>query len=114
MDNPNCTILGHPTGRIVGGRQAFDLDLERILGKARQRGSIMELNSQPERLDPDDVLCRAAKQAGVKVAITSDAHYAGSLNLVYYGLNQARRGWLEPADVVNTLGRQELQTIFRR
>lgn len=114
MDNPNCTILGHPTGRIIGGREAHDLDMEAVLDGAKERGVVMELNCQPDRLDLDDVNLRAAQEAGVKVALGSDAHYAANLNLVYFGLNQARRGWLKPGDVLNTRSLQELLPLLRR
>ncbi|MFP4213958.1 MAG: DNA polymerase III, partial [Desulfohalobiaceae bacterium] len=69
---------------------------------------------QPERLDLDDVHLRAAQEAGVKVALGSDAHYADNLNLVYFGLNQAQRGWLEPGDIINTKSLQELLPLLQR
>ncbi|MFW5819596.1 MAG: DNA polymerase/3'-5' exonuclease PolX, partial [Desulfovermiculus sp.] len=74
MENPNCTILGHPSGRLIGSREAYDVDMERVLQGAGERGCILELNSQPDRLDLDDVYCKAAKELGVKIAISSDAH----------------------------------------
>ena len=113
MDNPNCTILGHPTGRLIGARDAYDADMEQILEKARERGCILELNSQPDRLDLDDVYCKAAKEMGVKIAVSSDAHQVGNLGLVRFGIGQARRGWLEPEDVVNTKPLAELKEIFQ-
>ncbi|WP_027370940.1 DNA polymerase/3'-5' exonuclease PolX [Desulfovermiculus halophilus] len=114
MDNPNCTILGHPSGRLIGAREAYALDMERILRGARERGCILELNSQPDRLDLDDISCKAAKELGVKVAISSDAHQIGNLGLVRFGVGQARRGWLEAGDVVNTRSLAELREILQR
>ena len=114
MDNPNCSILGHPSGRLIGSRQAYDVDMERILQGAGERGCILELNSQPDRLDLDDVYCKAAKELGVKVAISSDAHQVGNLGLIRFGVDQARRGWLEAPDVVNTRTLGKLKKYFKR
>jgi len=113
MDNPNCTILGHPSGRLIGSREAYDVDMERVLQGAGERGCTLELNSQPDRLDLDDVYCKAAKELGVKVAISSDAHQIGNLGLIRYGVDQARRGWLEAEDVVNTRSLEELKKLFQ-
>jgi len=114
MDNPNCSILGHPSGRLIGSRQAYDVDMERILQGAGERGCILELNSQPDRLDLDDVYCKAAKELGVKIAISSDAHQVGNLGLIRFGVDQARRGWLEAPDVVNTRTLGKLKKYFKR
>ena len=114
MDNPNFTILGHPSGRLIGSRSAYELDMDRILQGARDKGCLLELNSQPDRLDIDDVTCKAAKDMGIKVVISTDAHRAADLNLVRFGLGQARRGWLEPEDVVNTRPLKELRKLFKR
>jgi DNA polymerase (family 10) len=114
MDNPNCAILGHPSGRLIGSREAYDVDMEQVLQGAGERGCILELNSQPDRLDLDDVYCKAAKELGVKIAISSDAHQIGNLGLIRYGVDQARRGWLEAEDVVNTRSLEELKKLFKR
>lgn len=114
MDNPNCTILGHPSGRLIGSREAYALDMEGVLHGARERGCILELNSQPDRLDLNDVYCKAAKELEVKIAISSDSHQIGNLGLIRYGVDQARRGWLEAKDVVNTRSLQELKKFFKR
>ena len=102
MDNPHFGILAHPTGRLINAREPYAIDLERVLEGARERGRVVELNAQPDRLDLDDRACRLAKEIGVKVAIATDAHRAADLGLMRFGVDQARRGWLEPADVVNT------------
>jgi DNA polymerase (family 10) len=114
MDNSNCTILGHPSGRLIGSREAYDVDMERVLHGAGERGCILELNSQPDRLDLDDVYCKAAKELGVKIAISSDAHQLGNLELIRFGVDQARRGWLEAEDVVNTRPLEGLKKLFKR
>ena len=113
MDNRWFSILAHPTGRLIGAREPCDIDLERVLEGARERGRVLELNAQPDRLDLDDLGCRLAKAAGVKVAISTDAHRVADLDLMRFGVDQARRGWLEPADVVNTLPLAELRRVLR-
>jgi DNA polymerase (family 10) len=114
MDNPNFTIFGHPSGRLLGRRQGYDIDMDRILEGAKERGCFLELNCQPERLDLDDIYCKAAKELGVKVAISSDAHQIGNLNLLRFGIGQARRGWLEAQDVINTRSLEQLKKLFQR
>ena len=114
MDNRHFTIFGHPTGRLMGERPAYDIDLERIIEAAAERGCILEVNAQPDRLDLDDVHCKMAKEAGVKVSIATDAHSVTQLDLMRYGVDQARRGWLEAGDVVNTRPWTDLKTLLRR
>jgi len=113
MDNPHFTILAHPTGRLINAREPYEVDLERILEGAKERGRILEVNAQPDRLDLDDRACRLAREIGVKVAISTDAHRAEDLGFIRYGVDQARRGWLEPADVVNTLSLRALRKLLR-
>ena len=113
MDNPYFSILAHPTGRLINAREPYDIDLERVLEAARERGRILELNAHPDRLDLDDRACRMAKDAGVRIAISTDAHRAADLDLMRFGIGQARRGWLEPEDVVNTRPLAELRRLLR-
>jgi DNA polymerase (family X) len=113
MDNPYFSILAHPTGRLINAREPYDIDLERVLQGAKERGRILELNAQPDRLDLDDRSCRMAKEAGVRLAISTDAHRASDLGLMRFGIGQARRGWLEPEDVVNTRRLSELRILLR-
>lgn len=113
MDHPCFTILAHPTGRLINAREPYDIDLERILEAARERGRILEVNAQPDRLDLDDRACRMAREAGVRVAISTDAHSTADLELMRFGIDQARRGWLEPSDVVNTRPLKELRRLLR-
>ncbi len=114
MDNPHFTILGHPTGRLINERQAYALDMEKILLGAKERGCFVELNSHPARLDVTDIYCRKAKELGVKVSISTDAHSVKDFDQIDYGLNQARRGWLEAEDVLNTRSVKELRKVIRR
>ncbi len=107
-------VLAHPTGRELGSREACALDLARVLEVARQENVALEVNAMPERLDLTDAGCRMAKEAGVPVAISSDAHDATHLANLRYGVWVARRGWLEPKDVWNTLPLAELQRTLRR
>jgi DNA polymerase (family 10) len=102
-------VLGHPSGRLIGGRDPMALDLARVLEVARAEGVALEVNAMPERLDLTDVGCRMAKQAGVPVVISSDAHHASQLANLRYGVWVARRGWLEAKDVWNTLPLRELR-----
>jgi len=114
MDNPNVHILAHPTGRLLGQREGYLVDMERLLRAAKERGCFVELNAQPQRLDLDDSACRLAKELGVKVVISTDAHTVAELDYLRFGVGQARRGWLEPDDVLNTRPWAELRTPLRR
>lgn len=114
MDNPRFTILAHPSGRLIGERQPADIDMERLLEAAAERGCLLEVNGQPDRLDLTDIHCKMAKEAGVKVAISTDAHSTGDLAFMRLGVDQARRGWLEPGDVVNTRNLSALRRLMKR
>lgn len=107
-------VLAHPTGRQIGGREAYAVDLPRMLEVAREKGVALEVNAMPERLDLTDVGCRMAKEAGVPVVISSDAHNATHLANLRYGVWVARRGWLEAKDVWNTLALPELRRRLAR
>ena len=96
-------ILGHPTGRLIGRRNPYELDMEKILSAAADSNVAMELNAWKDRLDLADGHCRMAKAAGVKVAIGTDAHHADELDFMRLGVITARRGWLEAKDVLNTM-----------
>ncbi|MGP0094962.1 MAG: DNA polymerase/3'-5' exonuclease PolX [Xanthobacteraceae bacterium] len=102
MDNRHMSILAHPTGRLIGEREPYDVDMERVLAAAHERGCYMEINAEPDRLDLTDVHAQAAKSMGVKVAVSTDAHSPSALGYIRFGVDQARRGWLEAGDVINT------------
>jgi DNA polymerase (family 10) len=114
MDNPWFTILAHPTGRLINKREPCDIDLEKVLHAAFERGCCVELNAQPERLDLTDSACRLAKDIGVKVSIATDTHRTAHLDYMRLGVDQARRGWLERGDVLNTLPLADLRALLRR
>ncbi len=113
MDNPHFTILAHPTGRLIGLREPYDIDMEAVMQKAKEHGCMLELNAQPDRLDLNDIHCKMAKEMGVRIAVSTDAHSLNDLELMRYGIWQARRGWLEKENVVNTLSLPALQKLLR-
>ena len=102
MDHPYFSMLAHPTGRKINQRDPYQVDLTRIIHKARERGCFLELNANPKRLDLTDIYCQMAKEQGVLVSINSDAHSIDAFNDLEFGVGQARRGWLEEKDVLNT------------
>ena len=112
MVNPNVDIIAHPTGRILRKREPYEVDMEKLMETAKDTGTILELNSFPNRLDLKDVHCRMAKDYGVFVAISTDSHDAMQMGTVIkYGVATARRGWLEAKDVVNTKGLDEVMKL---
>lgn len=102
MENPNIDIIFHPTTRIIQKRPEIELDMEEIFKQAKKTGTLLEINASPDRLDLKDEYARRAKEMGVKFAINTDAHSAAHLRLMEYGIFQARRGWIEKDDVINT------------
>jgi DNA polymerase (family 10) len=114
MENPYFNILAHPSGRLIGEREAYEVDLERIVEAAAKHGCFLEANAQPQRLDLDGAGCRMAKEAGVKVAISTDAHSTANLDNMRLGVDQARRGWLEADDVINTRSASQLRRLMAR
>jgi DNA polymerase (family 10) len=112
MENPNVDIISHPTGRLIGRRDEFQLDLDKILEVARKTGTILEINSSPERLDLRDLYIRRAKNEGVKMIINTDSHQKEQLLLMEYGISQARRGWAEKEDIINTNSVEKLLKYF--
>ena len=114
MSNRHVSIIAHPTGRLIGEREPYDIDMERVITAARDLGCHLEVNSQPDRLDLNDNHIHAAKQAGVKLAISTDAHSADAYECIRFGIDQARRGWLTADDVLNTRPLAELRRMLRR
>jgi DNA polymerase (family 10) len=114
MDNRYMSILAHPTGRLIGEREPYDVDMERIIAAAHEHGCHLELNSDPDRLDLTDIHVQAAKSAGVKIAISTDAHATAGFGNIRFGIDQARRGWLEAADVINTQPLSRLKKLLKR
>ena len=113
IENPYTQMIAHPTGRLVLRRDAYAYDMERILDAAAKQGVVMECNASPERLDLKDTHLRMAKERGVKIVISTDAHTARGLSDMHYGVQTARRGWLEKKDVINTLAAEKLLATLR-
>jgi len=113
VKHPLVHILGHPTGRLLGERAPYEVDMEAILQAAKAGGVAMEINASPSRLDLSDVHARRAKDLGIPITISTDAHTIPHLDFMRYGVAVARRAWLTPAEVLNTLSEQGLQAWLR-
>lgn len=113
MENPNVDIISHPTGRLIKKRDGYQIDFEKILRAAKTTGTILEINSHPDRLDLKDANIRKAKEVGVKMIINTDSHSINTLPFMEYGISQARRGWAEKKDIINTLPVEKLVKFFK-
>jgi len=102
LDNPYVRVLAHPTGRLLGEREPIDVDLEAVFRKARERDIALEINASPDRLDLKDTHIQRARELGVPLVISTDAHSADALAQIRFGVAQARRGWCEPRHILNT------------
>jgi DNA polymerase (family 10) len=102
LENPHVDTIGHPSGRLLSGREGYDVDLEKVIEAAAANGKALELNSHFDRLDLDDLYLRKAKDAGVLISIGTDSHASDGPAMIRFGLGVARRGWLEKGDVLNT------------
>jgi DNA polymerase (family 10) len=114
MDHRFFSILGHPSGRLINERDPYEVDMAAVIQKAKERECFLELNANPQRLDLTETHCQMAKEAGVLVAINTDAHSVAEFGQLRYGIGQARRGWLEKKDVLNTLPLDELLKLVKR
>ena len=112
--NPHVTAISHPTGRMINKRKPYEVDLEAVFDAAVKHGKFMELNANPRRLDLNDVHCAAAKRHGIPIVISTDAHSIGNLDLMRYGILQARRAGLTKGDVVNTRSWEEVRRMMKR
>ncbi len=112
MDNPYFTLLGHPTGRLLLSRDPYAVDVAKIIQHAKQRGCFLELNANPQRMDLNDVYCQLAREQGVLICINTDAHSLLDMENMRYGIGQARRGWLEKKDVLNTRNLKDLRKLL--
>jgi len=114
LDNRNVSILGHPTGRLLLRRDAYAFDMDALLKAALKNRVAMELNAYPDRLDLNDVHLRVARERGVKIVINTDAHHTSHFEKIKYGILQARRAWLTPSDVLNTLPEEQFRKAMKR
>jgi len=111
VEQPPVDVLAHPTNRLINEREPFDLDLDAVVAAAADAGVAIEINAQPERLDLDWAAVKEYRHE-VEYVVSTDAHTAGELDFLHLGVAQARRGWCEPGDVLNTLPLDELRSFF--
>ncbi|HYT28524.1 MAG TPA: DNA polymerase/3'-5' exonuclease PolX [Ktedonobacteraceae bacterium] len=114
ISNPYVDIIGHPTGRILLEREGYSLDIEAVIDAAAEHGVCIEINAHPSRLDLDWRYLHRARDKGIKIPVNPDAHSMDGLDVMRYGINIARKGWLRPGDVLNTLSTEAIQAFFRR
>jgi len=108
MENPNMDVLGHPTGRLMPDREPVAVDMEAIFQAAARTGTMLELNAMPSRLDLKDTHAYRARELGIMLVISTDAHSTEHLGLIRFGVGVARRGWCEAKDILNTRPLAEL------
>jgi DNA polymerase (family 10) len=113
MSNPHVDIISHPTGRILKRREEYEVAVGELLQIAHDTGTVLEINAYPERLDLGDSNILAAKQAGVKMVINTDAHHIDQLRYMPFGISQARRGWAEPEDIINAWPVPKLLSLLK-
>jgi DNA polymerase (family 10) len=114
MENPYANVLAHPTGRLIGMRDAFEIDMQEVIRAAARTGTAIEINAHPARLDLDAANCRAAAASGVMIGIGTDTHVLSELDYMIYGIGTARRGWLTKANILNTRTAQQLIAFTRK
>ena len=114
MKNPHVSIIGHPTGRLIGEREPYDVDMDQVTSAARDLECCLEINAEPDRLDLNDIHAHMARSKGVKIAISTDAHSVNAFKYIRYGIDQARRAWLTADDVINTRKLSELRKMLAR
>lgn len=114
LENRHVSILAHPTGRLIGEREPYDIDMDVVISTARKAGCYLEINAEPDRLDLNDLHAHAAKLAGLKLAVSTDAHSVDAFQCMRFGIDQARRGWLTASDVLNTRPLAELRKLLKR
>jgi DNA polymerase (family X) len=113
LDNPWLSTIGHPTGRLLSGREGYDVDIDRVLEAAREKGKALELNSYCDRLDLGEFHLKKAREMGVRITIGTDTHRPGGLEMMRFGIGVARRAWLGKKDVLNCLTAEALLKTLR-
>jgi DNA polymerase (family 10) len=114
LENPYVNILAHPTGRLIGQREPYEVDLEQVFAAARRHGKALEINCYPERLDLNDVHARRARELGILLAVSTDTHALDQLDTMRLGVATARRAWVGPAEVINTWTLDKLRAWARK
>lgn len=112
--NPYVNIIAHPTGRLISKREGYEIDMNKVIAACAETGTALEINCFYDRLDLNDINCRKAKEAGVKIAISTDAHHVDQMWMMELGVGIARRGWLEARDVINTLPLDKLMAVCKK
>ena len=114
LENPNIDIIAHPTGRLINRREAYDVDMEAVFQAAKENNKMLELNANPVRLDLHDIHCAMARERSIPIIISSDAHKITGLDVMKFGIKQARRGGLTAEHVANTKSWDKLQTLLSK
>jgi len=114
MRNPYVSVIAHPTGRLIGEREPYDMDMQEVLQVAKETGTAIEINAYPLRLDLNDTAAKMAKEKGVRIVISTDTHITNQFDFMSYGVSIARRGWLEKKDVLNTLPCSQLKKALKK
>ena len=114
LENRHVSILAHPTGRLIDAREPYEIDMDRVISTAHKAGCYLEINAEPDRLDLNDLHAHAAKLAGLKLAVSTDAHSIDAFQCMRFGIDQARRAWLTASDVLNTRPLAELRKLLKR
>ncbi len=114
IKNPYVTVIAHPTGRLIGERDAYEVDMEKVFSAAREAGKALEINAYPLRLDINDTYARRAKEMNIPVMINTDTHVINQFDFMIYGVSIGRRGWLEKENVINTLNAENLLKWFKK
>jgi DNA polymerase (family 10) len=112
MDNESVNFLAHPTGRIIGRRDPYDINIEQIFDASKETGTLLEINSFPDRLDLNDIHIKLAKERGLQFVLGTDSHNINHLNFMRFGIATARRGWLEKKDIINTKSLNDIEKII--
>jgi DNA polymerase (family 10) len=114
MKNPYVSVIAHPTGRLIGERDPYDLDIHKLLSMAKETGTAIEINAYPLRLDLNDIHAKMAKEMGVRVVISTDTHITRQFDYMAYGVSIARRGWMEKKDVLNSMAYPSLMKALKK
>jgi DNA polymerase (family 10) len=114
VENRHVSILAHPTGRLIGEREPYNVDMDRVISAAREAGCHLEINAEPDRLDLNDIHAHAARTMGARLAISTDAHSVNAFGCMRFGIDQARRAWLTADDVLNTRPLAALRKLLKR
>jgi DNA polymerase (family 10) len=113
MKNPHVDIIAHPTGRIIGGRSGYEIDMDKIFDCAKETGTVLEINSYPNRLDLKEIFIKRAIEKGIKLSLGTDSHSKNQFRNMEFGVAQARRGWAEKKDIINTMDYSELMIFLK-